>query len=151
MTPLFQTMLALHVIMGVIGVIALYAIWLFLLKKTPSLHFLKWSSLTAFGSLVVSWLSGGYYYVLYYGGEVKPRIIEGDYAWAHTIFTETKEHLFLVLPFTALALTALFWLLGERVTSEPSLKRSALWLATVATGIGIFITLAGIIMSGGAR
>lgn len=136
---------------GLLGVIALYAVWMSILKKTPSLTSLKISSLTALVSLLLSWFSGGYYYVTYYGDAVKPIIKGGDFPWAHLVFMETKEHVFLMLPFVAVVLAAAFWLQGDRALTDPKIKRSLAILAAVATVIGIFIALAGIIVSGGAR
>jgi glycopeptide antibiotics resistance protein len=52
--------------------------------------------------LFLSWFTGGYYYVNIYGNNVKPLIKEGPFPWAHSIVTETKEHVFLFLPFLAI-------------------------------------------------
>lgn len=151
MTTLLQFSLAAHVILGVVGVAALYLVLLHALKKDPSLPMLKWASLMSFLAIVASWVSGGYYYVVYYGEKVKPIIVGGAYPWAHKVMTETKEHIFLFLPFAALALAVLFWFSGELVKSDEKVRRGAVFLASAATTIGIIITLAGIIISGAVR
>ena len=48
-----------------------------------------------------AWFAGGYYYVEFYGAQVKPYIKEGPFPWAHGVVMETKEHVFLFLPLLA--------------------------------------------------
>lgn len=151
MSPLLQFLLSAHVLLGLVGIIAFYAILLEVLKKTPSLTFLRVSSVIGFLSIVASWFSGGYYYVVYYGSSVKPLIKDGDFPWAHLVVMETKEHAFLILPFVSLVLVLIFYLIGERVLTEPKLKYSVVLLAAVATIIGTLIAIAGMIVTGGAR
>lgn len=151
MTPLISTALISHVILGLVAVMGFYAAWLGLLKKEPPLSFLKTVSLTALLSIVLSWISGGYYYVVYYGEAVKPVIVAGAYPWAHALVTETKEHVFLVMPFAALALAALIWIHNGRLLENPRVKSGAVLLSAMLTVLGTFITLAGVIMSGGAQ
>lgn len=151
MSALLQTLLISHVIFGVIGVIALYAVWMGLLKRAPAISFLRYSSFAAFFSFIVSWLSGGYYYVAHYGSAVKPIIKEGAFPWAHLIIMEVKEHIFLVLPFASLTLFLLLLLGSERITTDAMFKRRVVWLAGIVTMIGIFITIAGVVVTGGAQ
>ncbi len=151
MTPLIKTVLIAHVIFGIIGTMAAYAVWLATLKKAPSAKFLKSASLVSFFSFLLSWFSGGYYYVIYYGDAVKPRIVAGQYPWAHKIFTEAKEHIFLFLPFISLALMVTIWRLGDRFATDENLRKKAVFLAGVITTVSVSITLAGIVISGGAR
>lgn len=151
MTTLTQGTLIAHVILGVIGTMAMYGVWLALLKKTPSVKFLKGASLTAFLSFLLSWFSGGYYYVAYYGDIVKPKILAGKYPWAHQIMTEAKEHIFLFLPFATLALFVAVWKLGDQFAIDENLRKRVAQCAGVITAVAVFVTLAGIIISGGAR
>ena len=151
MSTLLQFSLITHIVLGLVGVIALYAILIGVLKKDASLKFLQWSSVTSFVSIMASWIAGGYYYVIYYGGAVKPIIKEGDFPWAHLIFMEVKEHAFLLLPFMSLVLSLIFLLIGERVLMDNRMRNSTAFIAAVATVIGTFIALAGIIVTGGAR
>lgn len=151
MSPLLQFLLSSHVILGIVGIIAFYAVLIGLLKRAPSLTFLRISSVVGFLSIVASWFSGGYYYVVYYGGAVKPIIKAGDFPWAHLVIMEVKEHAFLILPFVSLVLALIFYLIGDRVLEEPKLKSSVVLLAAVATIIGTFIAIAGMIVTGGAR
>ena len=104
-----------HIILGLIAIAALYAVWMGLLKKRLAARFLAWSAWISAISFFLSWLSGGYYYVVHYGKAVKPLIKAGPYPWAHTVVMEAKEHIFLFLPFCALVVTTncLFQSLGS--------------------------------------
>ena len=151
MSPLLQTMLAVHVVSGVLGVICLYALWMALLHRQVSLPFSRVAALAAAVLLILAWLSGGYYYVVHYGAAVKPVILTSAYPWAHAFFTETKEHLFLFLPFAAAVMAITLWLrVGSAPLGDP-LKRALAGVAGTATLIGIFVTLAGIVISGAVR
>lgn len=151
MTTFFKTFLALHVIIGMIGVIAYAGVWMNLLKKNLPIRFLQWSSAIGFISFVLSWFAGGYYYAIYYGSAVKPIILKGNYAWAHSFFMEAKEHLFLFLPFLAAAMFISLLMLGERIETEPPLKRALTWLAGIIVMLGIIMAFSGIVISGAVR
>ena len=137
-----------HVLLGITGVSLSYAVTLGLKKRALGLTFLKWSSAGAFLAYMLSWAMGAYYYVFFYGSMVKPTIIAGAYPWAHSIFMESKEHIFLFLPFMALMTAVVIFFLGRRLAAEEEL-RSALFALALATFIlGVFITFAGILISG---
>jgi len=150
MSTLFAVLLTAHIILGVVGLIANYATLIALLKKSASKTFLVASATIAAVSYVLSWLAGGYYYVLYYGDTVKPLIKEGVYPWAHLIFMEWKEHVFLMLPPAAVVLALVIWL-SQRSESDARLSRSLVFLTATITVLATLITLSGIIISGGAR
>jgi len=80
--------------------------------------------------LVGAWLAGGFYYVEIYGSEVKPFIKEGPMPWAHGVAMETKEHVFLFLPF----LGAFAWGLMQRLGHVMDSDRRARVAALYATG-----------------
>lgn len=151
MNTLFTTLLATHVILGVVGVIAYGGVWMNMLKQKLPLRFLKRASALGLVSFLASWLTGGYYYAIYYGKMVKPIIIKGQYPWGHAFFMEAKEHVFLFLPFLATALFVAILVLGERIETEASLKRALGWLAGIIVVLGIFAALSGIIISGAVR
>ena len=151
METLFAVTLIAHVVLGILGVIFCYLVVLGLLKKTVSVKMLKWSSFLAFGAYMLSWLSGGYYYVFYYGSNVKPGIKEGAYPWAHLVFMEAKEHIFLMIPFATFALWVVLFTKGEQLDMDPKLKTSVVWLAAVITILATIITLSGIIITGAGR
>lgn len=151
MTPILATLLITHIVLGLIGIGALWALSMALLKKTPNLRFLRASSLTAVIGFVLSWITGGIYCVTYYGGPVKAAIKAGPNPWAHSFFMETKEHVFLLLPFISLALALAFFFGGERIIGDDKKRRALFVVAIIATLIGIFSALSGILISGSVR
>ncbi len=99
---------------------------------------------------VLSWIFGGYYYVVYYGALVKPVIKQGLAPWAHNIVMETKEHIFLFI--VPLALTALFLVLLSRdELAAGNLRKPALWLAGLVVFLGLAVGAMGFIISAAAR
>ena len=151
MTKFLEMMLVVHVLSGLVGVSSVYFIWTGFLKKTLKLSSLIKSCWIALVSFVLSWLSGGYYYVAYYGDNIKPVIKSGDYPWAHSVFTETKEHLFLFLPFLTLMILISLYLYGDKLEKNEKLKKSFTLLSGITFFLGVFITLAGVIISGANR
>lgn len=114
-------------------------------KKSNSLIAL--SGVLAFS---LSWITGGYYYVIHYGNLVKPIIKAGLAPWAHNIIMETKEHIFLfIIP---LAVTAfLITLLDPKEINERSLRKPLMWLCATVAILGLIIGAMGFIISAAAR
>lgn len=143
--------LIVHVISGVIGVFLFGGVALASLKQKPSFKMLKWFSFLGFLALIISWtISGGYYYVHYYGKAVKPIIQAGSTPWIHSVIMETKEHIFLFLPFLAFLATLIFWFYGEDLTGKLKLKSAIAAVSLLVVIIGISVALAGISISGTA-
>lgn len=148
-TPLI-ILLTLHVFFGIIAITAWYGIWMNLFKERSSWRFIRAASTLGACAIMVSWFTGGYYYITHYGSAVRAIIREGNYSWAHSIGMEFKEHIFLFLPILAIVL----WVLarhGEIHEGKNGLKRLMRGLAGVAVALGTIITLAGIIISGAVR
>lgn len=150
MTSLLQFTLISHVLFGVLGIVAFYAIWMGLLKKQIRLQFVRYCSLVGTILLLLSWLSGGYYYTTYYGSTVKPIIKAGPFPLAHAIIMESKEHIFLFLPFLGIAVMLALWLLPWRDDSFP-VKRSLAAVSGTCVILGTAIALGGIVISGAVR
>lgn len=140
-----------HVVLGLIGVGASYAVVMLLLRRTLSIRWLRWSSAVAFFSYILSWLSGGYYYVVYYGSAVKPVIKAGDYAWAHSVIMESKEHAFLFLPVLAFMVYLAALLFQSELESNVLFRRALIGMGIVIFVLGFLIALAGVLISGAAR
>lgn len=147
MTPFLTAMLVGHVVSGIAGVAFSYATWMELLKKKISLPYTKSVSVSAAILYFLTWLSGGYYYVVYYGTTVKPIILAGDYPWAHKFFLEVKEHIFMFLPFMAVAVALALWTF-EDFENDEGRQRTLAAVAGAMTIIGIVITLAAVVVSG---
>ena len=151
MSTFFATLLILHVTLGFVGVIASYATTLKLLKREISKCSLTVAAWTAFVAYMLSWLSGGWYYWKYYGTAVKPAIVGGAYPWAHLVFMEAKEHVFLFLPFATLVLALLLQKHYDSIAADSTLQRKVAYLALTITVLATIVTLSGILITGGAR
>lgn len=140
-----------HVIIGIIAVMASYAVLMGLLKRKINLLRLRFSAVVAFVSYFISWITAGTYYVVHYGESVKPIIKAGDYPWAHGVVTESKEHIFLFLPILSFIILLVLFLSGDFLEENKKLKRALAFVAGITFFIGVAITLSGIIMSGAVR
>ncbi len=107
---MMDSLIGIHAGLGELGAVAF--IWAFveLIQPTPArLKRAKIAGWIGFIAFLAAWVAGGFYYVDFYGGNVKPLIKEGPSKWAHSLMMETKEHVFLFLPFlSALALAAMY-------------------------------------------
>ena len=151
MGSLFAFTLTAHIVMGVVAVIATFLVLLNLLKDEPSIKRMRDMSLLASLGYFLSWFSGGYYYWFWYGGNVKPIIKEGDYAWAHLVVMEAKEHIFLLLPIMSLVTLGFTYMSGKRLMLDSEFKSAVTYFVAVSFALAVLITLSGIIISGGAR
>ncbi|MBI2426288.1 MAG: hypothetical protein HYV34_00405 [Candidatus Kerfeldbacteria bacterium] len=146
MNSTFQILLILHVLAGVLGI--LFFLCAFFCLARP--HRGKWRvGVTLLGTLSfwIAWIAGGAYYVKRYGSAVKPIIMKGSTPWAHTIFMEAKEHLFLFLPFLSVAALLLVWLAGQEIDKDEKLRARAQMLVGLIIALGIFMTFSGIVIS----
>lgn len=151
MSTLFASLLVLHVLLGLVGVMASYRVAFLLFKKVLSKKALVGSSMIAFSAYVISWFTGGWYYWKYYGANVKPIILKGDYPWAHAVLTETKEHVFLFLPFASFLLMLLVLYKFDAIASDSVLRKRVVFLSSTITVIATCIALSGVLISGGAH
>lgn len=149
MTPLLTIALVAHIVLGIAAVALSYFALLQILKKEPNYGWMSAISAWAVGLFFVSWATSAYYYVAYYGGYVKPVIKASDYSWAHTIFMEGKEHIFLIIP--CMALTALFGARVLRKSANPAFKKALTIFVSVLVVLGLFVALSGIVVSGAAQ
>lgn len=101
-------------------------------------------------AFALSWLAGGYYYVVYYGSLVKPIIKSGLAPWAHNIIMETKEHIFLfIIP---LAVTVLFIAMLDKEEMERfKLRGLAIGMSGAVALAALLIGAMGFIISAAAR
>ena len=89
--------------------------------------------------LFTSWFLGGTYYLTHYGNEVKKVILGGNFAWAHNVITETKEHVFIFIPILALFAFLLIlsfpkWSTDNKIPRRPIY---VICISIVALGFGM--------------
>jgi len=137
-----------HIFLGTLGIILLTAYLLSIFKKEIDFKWLKINSFLALVSFVASWITGGYYYTNYYGKSVKPVILKGEFAWVHSILTETKEHVFLFLPFLTFAIFAITFFAHSDIGEDKKLTLSIAGLCFTTVSTALAIMLLGIAISG---
>ena len=97
-----------------------------------------------------SWITGGYYYVKFYGPLVKPTILNGVAPWAHSVVMEAKEHIFLfMIPLAVVVLT--ISLLNQSTLKAFGLKTRAVLLCALVPALGLLIGMMGFIIAAAAR
>ncbi len=144
-----QPLVFLHALAGLLGTIAFG--WVLLeLRKPGKENYAMAHTAAALGIILLlfSWAMGGFYYVTVYGPSVKP-LVKQEAAWVHDIGTETKEHIFLFLPFLALADLALVDYAFRR-KSAAALKLAQLFAAAILV-LGLIVTVEGFVISNTAR
>lgn len=151
MSELYKFFLASHVVLGLLAVIAYYYVFFHLLRFEADLKPVRKMNLWGLVFLVLSWLSGGYYYVNYYGKAVRDVIKKGSYPWAHTVFMEAKEHIFLFLPFLGVVLLLGLLALQNDQNHDPIFRKSLTILAGTIVALGTVVTVAGAVISGAVR
>lgn len=149
MTPLLVAALITHVIIGVIGIGMHNVLLMHLLKHEPKYAFLEKMAWGAALCYFIVWSASAYHYVSHYGSAVRPRILAGATPIGHTFFMEAKEHIFLLLPFAAIAIALTVSLLKKY--PDPRVKKSVAFLTLAALAGGVFVAAAGIFISGSIR
>jgi hypothetical protein len=143
-------LIGLHLAIAVVGIDAF--LWYLgeLIADPQARRRMRIASIIGVTAFLISWMTGGYYYVMYYGSLVKPIIKEGLAPWAHLIWMETKEHIFLFIP--PLAMTAVF---TAFMNNEDAGKKGMRGVTIMLVGLIVFLGLAvgamGFIVSAAAR
>ena len=101
--------------------------------------------------LIGAWFAGGYYYVEFYGAQVKPYIKEGPLPWAHGVVMETKEHVFLFLPFLGLLAWGLLARLGDVMADDRRARLAAQYAVGSVAVISGGMALLGFLVSSSFR
>ena|SRR3989344_5937755 len=143
-------LIGLHLGFGVLGIDGF--LWLLgeLLASSGNKVRMKYAAWIGLSGFSLSWLAGGYYYVVYYGTLVKPIIKSGLAPWAHAIIMEAKEHIFiLILP---VAITAvLSALASDDIRAKLNAPKETTKLIGLVAGLGLAIGAMGFIISAAAR
>lgn len=101
--------------------------------------------------LFAAWFGGGFYYLEIYGSAVKPFIKEGPMPWAHGVVMETKEHVFLFLPFLGALSWGLMQRLGQVMETDKRARVAAMYAVGTVTVLAGSMALMGFLVSSGFR
>ncbi|OGG78484.1 hypothetical protein A3A36_01600 [Candidatus Kaiserbacteria bacterium RIFCSPLOWO2_01_FULL_52_12b] len=147
-----HVLIGVHAALGEIGALAFLWVVVELLNPSESrLRRARIAALLGVLFLIGAWVTGGFYYVTEYGAAVKPIIKAGPLPWAHSVITETKEHVFLFLPFLAI----LVWGLLRRFANELLQNRQARIAVILISAVIVLLAFAmagmGFIISSGFR
>lgn len=148
MPQLFQNLLSLHIVLGLTATALFGYVWLKLRAEEYNGKIIKISSFLGVASLLASWITGGYYYLYFYGTKVKPLVLAGSTPWAHQLIMEAKEHIFLIMPFLGIVLFAAVFGLEEQIKIDSKLKKLLIILSLITAGIGVLMAVMGFIISG---
>lgn len=145
-------LIGIHAGLGELG--ALLFLWVFVELLNPTEKRIKRAQLVALLGVIfifLSWITGGYYYVEFYGSLVKPIIKEGPTPWAHSVVTETKEHVFLFLPFLSILAYGLIGKLKTKIAKDRKLRVSILTLVGLIVLVALSMAAMGYVISSGFR
>jgi hypothetical protein len=124
-----------HAVLG--SLLGLASIWFFvevLNAKEENQVRIRTTSLIIAGLMWLTYLLGGYFYVVYYSVD-KAFILKGPWPFAHKFFTETKEHVVMMLLFLATFLPIIAY---QNLAANKGARKIALW----ATGLLVLTTVA---------
>jgi hypothetical protein len=133
---------------------ALMFVWAFIELYSGSVSNISRAKLAVLLGVVFlfgAWFAGGFYYVEFYGTGVKPLIKEGPLPWAHKIVMETKEHVFLFLPFLGLLAYGLLQRLGNQMAQDRRACIAAMYAVGSVAVIAAGMALLGFLVSSGFR
>ncbi len=145
-------LIGVHAALGELGGIGF--LWILIELLNPTNDRIKRIKVVAFISvllLFLSWIASGYYYINVYGSEVKPIIKEGPQPWAHGIFMEVKEHIFLFLAFLSLLGYFIIAKYDNKLVKDKKVRKSLIVLSLVIFLLVFSIGAMGYLVSSGAR
>ncbi len=145
-------LIGLHAFLGEAGALAFLWVFVELLSSSQSsLRRARLAALLGVLFLLGSWVAGGTHYLTDYATAVKPIIKEGPLPWAHSVITETKEHLFLFLPFLALLTWGLLKRYQDEFMQNRNLRVAVLVLSILIVLMAFAMAGMGFIISSGFR
>jgi hypothetical protein len=137
-----------HSAFGVFGTLA--AVWVFvetLNAREQNAQRIRKAALVAALCMMAAWILGGYWYLHFYPAD-KALILKGPWPLAHTLFMETKEHLFfitLILSFYLPIATR------DNLNANPAARKMVMCVAMLIALSGLAIEGSGAIINHGAK
>lgn len=137
-----------HSTFGVLGTMS--ALWVFveaLNAREENAARIRKAALIAGICMIATWIVGGYWYVHFYPAD-RAMILKGPWPLAHTLFMETKEHLFFI------TLILSFYLpiaAAEKLYANASARKMVLCVAMLIVFSGLAIEGSGAIINHAAK
>ncbi len=143
-----------HVLFGVLGI--LFAVWVAAAASTGSeanQRGLKTASIMTTLFMWLSFLIGGWWYVVYYGLAIsssdKSIILAGPWKWSHTFFMEAKEHIFFMLILLSILLPIVVF--RNRVFQDKKIRNLTVVIALTIVVLGLCMEGSGAMISKGVK
>ena len=143
-----------HVIFGVFGI--LFAVWVAVEAANSSEANQRRLKLASIGTTLFLWLSyliGGWWYVVYYGAAVsnsdKSIILAGPWKWSHSFFMETKEHLFFMMLFLSILLPIVTF--RNQIFKDTKVRNLTIVIALTIVVLGLSMEGFGAMISKGIK
>jgi len=141
-----QSSVMVHVFFGVLGILLALALLVYVINvNEKNIHRIRSLSLYTAVSLVISYIVGGWWYVVYYAPE-RDIIKAGNWKWAHNFFMEWKEHVFFALLFLGIFLPIVAY---RNDLMVPENKRLLVIIASLVVILGLAMDGSGGIISRG--
>jgi len=137
-----------HATFGVLGTLS--AVWVFveaLNAREQNLQRIRTAALAVTIFMVAAWIFGGYWYLHFYPVE-RAMILQGPWPFAHSVFMETKEHLFLM------TLILSFYLpiaARDKLASSAAARRMVLCVAALIALSGLALEGSGAVIDHGVK
>jgi len=142
-----QGVMMTHVALGVLGILFAVALFVDVLNVNEgNIERIKKLSLVVAVLIVLAYLIGGYWYVVYYGHD-RDIIKAGQWPWAHNFFMEVKEHIFFAVLLLAMYLPIAVY--GKVPLMEKQKRNLVLGISALIVLLGFFMEGAGGIISKG--
>ncbi len=136
-----------HVMFGILGILFAVALFMDVLNANEGNYArIKKLSVAVAVLIVLAFLIGGYWYVVYYGAD-RNIIKAGQWPWAHNYFMEVKEHIFFVMLLLSIYLPIAVY--GSIPLDNSKKKNMILGISALIVLLGIFMEGAGGIISKG--
>lgn len=138
----------LHALLGVLFILASLWVMVEAINATEAnQERIKLASRLAALLMWMTYLLGGYWYVVHYGPD-KAAILKGPWPFAHSFFMEVKEHVLLMIVLLA---TYLPIVTTHNLAQNESARRLTVWVAGLMVVLGMGMDGAGAIISVGAK
>ena len=143
-----------HVVFGVFGI--LFAVWVAVEAANSSEANQYRLKLASIGTTLFLWLSyliGGWWYVVYYGAAVsnsdRSIILAGPWKWSHSFFMEAKEHIFFMLILLSILLPIVTF--RNQVFKDKKIRNLTIVIALTIVVLGLGMEGFGAMISKGVK
>jgi phosphoglycerol transferase MdoB-like AlkP superfamily enzyme len=143
-----------HVVFGVFGILC--AVWVAVEAANSSEMNWRRLKLASIGTTLFLWISyliGGWWYVVYYGAagsnSDKSIILAGPWKWSHSFFMETKEHVFFMLILLSILLPIVIF--RNPVFKERKIRNLTIVIALTIAVLGLGMEGFGAMISKGVK